>query len=325
VKKPRVGVIIFGLLCLTAGVAAAIFVGMKRGIPFVTEREQWTIGIYRGNSPFSFTNPLNWINPILRAEDVTDVPAKFVADPFLVKEEKSWNLFFEVYNLDTKQGDLALASSTNTWFWDYQQVILDEPFHLSYPYVFEWENEHYLIPESFEDNSVRLYKADEYPLKWSFVTRLVEGKDYVDNSIVYFNNNWWLFSATTNNEDLYLFYADNLEGPWTEHPLSPIVKGNKHIARPSGRLLVYDGHLYRYTMDIDPPVGTHQVMAIEITEISPTSYAEKLVSSVPVLQASGRGWNEQAMHQLDPIQLSENEWIASVDGFGNYLLFGWDH
>jgi hypothetical protein len=66
-------------------------------------------------------------------------------------------------------------------------------------------------------------------------------------------------------------------------------------------------------------------MAIEITEISPTSYAEKLVSSVPVLQASGRGWNQQAMHQLDPIQLSENEWIASVDGFGNYLLFGWDH
>jgi hypothetical protein len=41
--------------------------------------------------------------------------------------------------------------------------------------------------------------------------------------------------------------------------------------------------------------------------------------------ADGSGWNQQAMHQLDPVQVKPDQWIASVDGFGEYLLFGWQY
>ena len=313
------------LFCLSLGFVGGIVIGIKRGIPFVTQREQWTIGIYRSNSPFHFNELQGWMNPLFRAEDVTDVSAKFVADPFLIKEGETWNLFFEVYDNDTKQGDLAVATSKNTWTWHYEKVIIDELFHLSYPYVFTSEGEYYLIPESFEDNSIRLYKADVFPTKWSYIKTLVKGRDYVDNSIAFYNNKWWLFSSVTSNDKLYLHYADSLTGPWQEHPQSPIVVNDVHKARPSGRMLVYDGKLYRFTMDIDPPIGTHQVMAYEITEITPTSYSEKLAQEAPVVQASGSGWNGQAMHQLDPVQVSENSWIASVDGFGKYWIFGWQY
>jgi hypothetical protein len=170
-----------------------------------------------------------------------------------------------------------------------------------------------------------MYKADEFPTEWSFVKTLVEGRDYVDNSIVFYNNTWWLFSSVTSNDKLYLHYADSLEGPWKEHPMSPIVVDNVHKARPSGRLLAYDGKLYRFTMDVDPPSGTHQVMAYEITDISPTSYSEKLAQEEPVVMPSGSGWNRDAMHQLDPVQVNENSWVASVDGFGKYWIFGWEY
>jgi hypothetical protein len=313
------------IVFLIIGSAGGIVVGMKRGIPFVTQKEQWTIGIYRGNSPFSFDSPLNWFNPVLKAEDVTDVSAKFVADPFLVKDDNIWNLFFEVYNNETQQGDLAVATSKNTWTWKYERLILDEPFHLSYPYVFQWDDTYYLIPESFEDNSIRLYKAVDFPTQWSFVTRLVEGRDYVDNSIVNYNNRWWLFASVTSNDTLYLFYADELTGPWTEHPASPIVTDNVHKARPSGRLIVFEDKLYRYTMDINPPIGTHQVMAYEITEITPDTYAEVLVKTDPVLQASGNGWRAQAMHQIDPVEIRPGSWIAAVDGFGKYTIIGFEY
>jgi len=313
------------LFCLSLGFAGGVVVGMKRGIPFVTQREQWTIGIYRSDSPFHFNTLQGWINPLFRAEDVTDVPAKFVADPFLVKEGDTWYLFFEVYNLDTQQGDLAVATSKNTWTWKYEKLILDEPFHLSYPYVFKSGDDYYLIPESYEDNSIRLYKADDFPTSWSYVKTLVEGRDYVDNSIIFYNNKWWLFSSVTSNDKLYLHYADSLTGPWQEHPQSPIVVDDVHKARPSGRLLVYDGKLYRFTMDVNPPVGTHQVMAYEITEITPTSYAEQLAQEAPVVKPSGSGWNRDAMHQLDPVQVDEDSWIASVDGFGKYWILGWDY
>ena len=324
-KKPFIRTATLATVCLLIGLLGGIYIGMKRGIPFVTQREQWTIGIYRSDSPFNFNALQGWINPLFRAEDVTDVPAKFVADPFLVKEDKTWNLFFEVYNNETKQGDLAVATSANTWTWKYQKVIIDEPFHLSYPYVFLSDGEYYLIPESFEDNSIRLYQADEFPTKWSYVKTLVEGRDYVDNSIIYYNNKWWLFSSVTTNDQLYLHYADSLTGPWKEHPQSPIVVDDVHKSRPSGRLLIYEGKLYRFTMDIDPPVGTHQVMAYEITDITPESYSEKLAQEEPILQASGSGWNAQAMHQLDPVQIDSDSWVASVDGFGEYWLFGWKY
>lgn len=319
IKKPLLLIII---ICLFFAFVAGWYVWKRRGIPFVSQREQWTIGIYRSDTPFHFNELQRWINPLFRAENVTDVSAKFVADPFLVKDEETWLLFFEVYNNETKQGDLAVATSKNTWLWDYQQVIIDEPFHLSYPYVFKSDGKYYLIPESFEDNSIRLYKADDFPVKWSYVKTLIDGRDYVDNSIVFYNGKWWLFSSVTSNDTLYLHYADSLMGPWREHPQSPIVTGDVHKSRPSGRLLIYDGKLYRFTMDIDPPVGTHQVMAYEITEITTEAYSERLAQEAPVLMPSGSGWNRDAMHQLDPVQVDDDSWIASVDGFGEYLIFG---
>lgn len=145
----------------------------------------------------------------------------------------------------------------------------------------------------------------------------------MDNSIVFYNDKWWIFSSVTSNDTLDLHYADSLTGPWKEHPQSPIVVGDIHKSRPSGRVVVYDGQLYRFTMNIDPPVGTHQVMAYEIIEIIPTHYSERLAQTAPVLMAGGSGWNAQAMHQLDPVQMDENSWIASVDGFGDYWLFSW--
>jgi hypothetical protein len=321
--KRRLFILLVTLCIFLVGFVAGLFVGSKRGIPFVAQ--QWSIGIYRGKTPFSFDNPLNLFNPVLKAEHVTDVSAKFVADPFLIREGKTWYLFFEVYNNETQQGDLAVATSTNTWIWDYKQVILDEPFHLSFPYVFKWENDYYLIPESYETNSIRLYKADDFPFEWSLVTTLIDGRDYVDNSVVHFNGKWWLFASVTTNDTLYLFHSENLLGPWVEHPASPIVEGNVHKARPSGRILVYESRLYRYTMDINPPFGTHQVMAYEITDITSTNYSEKLAQEDPILKASGFGWNSRGMHHIDPVQVKPNLWVAAVDGFGEYLIFGLDY
>jgi hypothetical protein len=323
-KRNRIKILLLLLICLFLGFVAGTYVGMKRGIPFVSQREQWTIGIYRSDNPFHFNKLQNWINPLFRAEDVTDVHAKFVADPFLVREDEIWYLFFEVYNNETQQGDLAVATSKNTWTWNYEQVILDESFHLSYPYVFKWDGDYYLIPESFEANSIRLYKASEFPYNWEYVATIIEGKDFIDNSIAYYNEKWWLFTSQTGNSILRLYYADDLLGPWVEHPKSPIVKDNANIARPGGRVLIFEDRIYRFTQDSDPSYG-NKLWAFEITDLTPTSYIEELAKKEPVLIASGKGWNGQAMHQLDPVQVDTDSWIAAVDGFGEYWIFGWQY
>jgi hypothetical protein len=54
----------------------------------------WSIGIYRGPSPLELAPPAGVRNPVLTADDVDDVPAAFLADPFLVRAHGGWNMFF---------------------------------------------------------------------------------------------------------------------------------------------------------------------------------------------------------------------------------------
>ena len=153
------------ILCLAIALLAGAYVSRK-GIPFFHEVRRWSIGIYVGESPVSLSPSEGVANPVLTARHVTDVSAEFVADPFMVKEDSTWYMFFEVMNNATGQGDIGLAVSADTKKWDYKQIVLDEPFHLSYPYVFKWKDEYYLIPESGAANSVRLYRAIAFPTKW---------------------------------------------------------------------------------------------------------------------------------------------------------------
>ena len=105
----------------------------------------------------------------------------------------------------------------------------------------------------------------------------------------------------------------NFFGPWREHPANPIVSGNKHNARPAGRVLTFDGKLIRFSQDCVPAYGT-QVRAFEILELTTTSYVEEEVQCSPVLVASGVGWNAAGMHHVDAHLCEDGSWIACVDG-----------
>jgi hypothetical protein len=63
------------------------------------------------------------------------------------------------------------------------------------------------------------------------------------------------------------------------------------------------------------PTYGRAVRAFRITEISPTIYTEKLVET-PLVQASGTGWNSQAMHHVDAQQTATGQWFAVVDALG---------
>ena len=280
---------------------------------------EWSIGIYEGASPLHLQPTSCTTNPVLTSQDVLGITADFVADPFLLHEGGSWYLFFELFNSATIQGDIGYAISNNGLDWTYQGVVLDEPFHLSYPYIFQSEGEYYLVPETYQTNSIRLYRAVNYPTEWEFVTTLVSGRPYVDPSPFYYNGGWWMYASDPGNETLYLFFADDLAGPWFEHPDSPVVAGDANIARPGGRVLQFDNRLLRITQDDTPSYG-NQVRAFEVTLLSRNNYAEFEVPESPLLSASGYGWNEYGMHHLDPLLLASGTWFAVADGFGDPQL-----
>jgi len=273
----------------------------------------WSIGIYSGSNPFELTDADAARNPVLTGRDVTDIDARFLADPFLILEDDQSTMFFEVMNRNTDKGEIGYATSKNNIDWTYGKIIINEKFHLSYPYVFKWKDNYYLIPESHQDFSLRLYVASSFPEKWDYVGDIMGGQKFVDASFFQYRGKWWLLSSPSGSAMLNIYYSDNLQSGWTPHARNPVVKFNKHTARPAGRVLVHEDRVYRFAQDDEPSYGI-QVFAFEITELSEDKYADRMVAEDPVLTLSGKGWNAAGMHHIDVQRLKDGRWIAAVDG-----------
>lgn len=275
----------------------------------------WSIGIYTGDSPLVLRAPSDVKNPVLTRDDVSDVLATFVADPFMLHARDMWFMFFEVMNWRANKGEIGLATSADGLTWRYERIVLAEAFHLSYPYIFEWMNEYYMIPESYQAGGIRLYKATDFPTDWAYVGTLLNGPYLVDPSIVRHENAWWLFTETSRarrHDTLELYSSNELMGPWRPHPMNPIVAGNPSAARPAGRVIVDDGKVIRYAQSCVPEYGT-EVRAFELTVLTASSYQER--ETDPVLLPTGTGWNAHGMHHVDPHRHADRHWVACVDGW----------
>jgi hypothetical protein len=276
----------------------------------------WEIGIMNGSSPLEWKTDGESRNPVVTATDVTDIEAEFVADPFLICSKGVWHLFFEAFRKDRQLGEIGLAVSRDILSWEYQKIVLRESFHLSYPYVFEWGGSCYMIPETLGAEEIRLYQSQNFPVEWQFHCSLIPGC-LADPSIFRHADRWWMFACNTpfTHRTLHLYSAARLEGPWEEHPKSPIVENDAGIARPAGRVVAFNGRLVRFAQDCSKQYG-HRVWAFEITDLSRKSYTERLASAKPVIGGESKGrWRTSRMHHLDAHQDSGGGWFACVDGW----------
>ena len=279
----------------------------------VRQRKAWAIGIYTGADPLALERS---DTPVLTKRDASDVPADFVADPFVMRRDGGWFMFLEVLNRRRDVGEIGLATSDDGQAWRYRQIVLRESFHLSYPLVLEDSGEAYLVPETEAAGAIRLYQAARFPVRWTHAADLLTGRPFRDPTLFFHDGRWWMFTETGahwQEGQLRLYHAEQLMGPWQEHPESPVVEGDARIARPAGRVIEHDGGLIRFAQDCSCQYGK-RVYAVRITELSTRRYVEEPLLDRPVLEGSGAGWDGNRLHHIDLHQLDEGGWLAAVDG-----------
>jgi len=282
----------------------------------------WSIKVFKSKAALLEQPRENILkDPTLQASDVTDVPAEFVADPFIIYHALKYYMFFEILDKSLGKGVIGLATSKDGENWDYDQVVLKENFHLSYPYIIKHNNDFYMIPETSETSKVLLYKAKQFPYEWEITSTLLQG-NYVDASVFHHKNKWWML--TGKSKRLHLFYSEQLNECWIEHPKSPLISNNPHITRPGGRVIVEKDHIYRYTQDGKPTYGS-AVRVFKITTITEDEYQEEEVSLILSATNNAKEWNKDGMHSIDQLKISTSEWIVTVDGHRledkNYFLW----
>jgi hypothetical protein len=361
---------VFLLVSLFASAANANDVAItccagSNGNPWGDFEGQWSIGMLVGKDPFHLSPPIETVdgdgsqvcsrNPIIRCADITDHPISFVADPFLFfpnGTDGPWYAFFEAKNwesnLNRRRGQIGTAVSYDKGAnWKYLQIVLAEGFHLSYPFVFEYEGTIYMSPQG---KSFSLYKCVSFPTKWEHFQVMHPRRNLNDNSLVHYDNRWWLFAlheqeAVFKTLWLHILYADSPLGPWHDHPqncwyetiagnetircagkdvTTPLKKGSlrRHSGiRNGGRPIVHDGNLYRMVQNSLKAYGDHMDMYRIANLTIDGPFVEHVVPEFNAylrLPQHVETWNRYRYHHVDIHEIVEKDgtssWVALTDG-----------
>jgi hypothetical protein len=207
------------------------------------------------------------------------------ADPFVVFRDSLYYIFFEECPLKPKKGRISVIVMDEAGKYTEPTRIIDRPYHLSYPFIFEWEGNLYLIPESSENKSVELYKCRSFPFDWEFQKNLIPDHEIVDSTLLHRNGRWWLFASMRENDgypnwdELYLFHADTpISDQWIPHPMNPVISDVTR-ARPAGRIIEVSGECYRPSQDCSRRYG-YGTRINRIITLSETEYLEEEVGFI---------------------------------------------
>ncbi|RKN85668.1 hypothetical protein [Paenibacillus ginsengarvi] len=209
---------------------------------------------------------------------------RFYADPFILMKNGRNYVFFEDYINSLGRGVISYIEfepENNTY--SEPKVVLETPYHLSYPFLFEWQDQIYMIPESSGNKTIELYRATQFPVEWTLEKVIMNNIKAVDTTIVEYNHKFWLFANIASKgastlDELHLFYSDSPLGEWKPHPMNPIVSdaGN---ARPAGNLLKKDGKLIRPSQNCLINYG-YSIIFNEVEILNEHYYKEKPISEI---------------------------------------------
>jgi hypothetical protein len=203
---------------------------------------------------------------------------RFWADPFPIEYAGRYYVFFEEYLYKTRRGHISVFPLTEEGGIGTAQVALQTPHHLSYPNVFAWRGEVYMLPEAADSGRVQLYRCAEFPSRWEAAGVPLEATAGADPTIAKIGDRWWLFLTLARpgtdswDDELHLYFAETPLGPWTPHPRNPI-KSDVRGARPAGRVFEYRGEFYRPAQVCAPRYG-YGMTIHRITRIDERAFEE---------------------------------------------------
>ncbi len=207
-----------------------------------------------------------------------------LADPFGVVRDDRIQILCESFGYRSGKGHICALAYSNRRFTTQPEPAIELPVHLSYPFLVEEAGQIYCIPEACGAGEVALFRAVDFPRKWSKVAVLVEHFGGVDPTVFRHDGRWWLMCTEKGRDadvKLWIWHASDLLGPWAAHARNP-VKTDVRTARPGGVPFVHEGVLYRPAQDCSKRYGWRIVIQ-RVTTLTPSEFAEEPVA---VLEAS---------------------------------------
>lgn len=207
----------------------------------------------------------------------------YLADPFPVRHNGQDFIFVEEYLYSKNRGCISVVTVNRNGAVGKTQAVLEEPHHLSYPFVFEHDGQIWMIPESGEARNVCLYRAVDFPYRWTREAFLIEGIEAYDATLLRHNGRFWFFVClrlwkSTSWDALSLYQSDSLTGSWTPHPSNPVLF-DAILSRPAGAVFRKGKLSLRPVQDCSRGYGC-AVSLCRLDALGETEFAQTLVGRI---------------------------------------------
>ena len=219
-----------------------------------------------------------------RSQRIPNPKNRFLADPFVIKRNGYHFCFVEDLDYISNKGSISAYKITPSGY-EALGVVLEEDFHLSFPFIFEYENEIFMCPETHEKKEIRLYKCIDFPSKWEFHTTLMKNVSAADTIIFKHKDRWWLLTnfdqscVSDHHCQLHAFSSNNpMSDEWIAHENNPVIF-DPMIAR-NGGMITSDNEIYRVFQRQGFDMYGEASGIARITTLSPTEYVEEIYSTI---------------------------------------------
>ncbi|MGH6737165.1 MAG: glucosamine inositolphosphorylceramide transferase family protein [Methyloceanibacter sp.] len=242
------------------------------------EAPRWQVAWRHGGSAHAHdTLDIAW-------RDFTRLPddaARYYADPFVLMRGNIAHVFCEEVPFATGKGVISHFTIDTAGRASTPRPVLERPYHLSYPFVFERDGHVWMIPETSANRTVELYRAERFPDRWVKEAVLLDRVLADDATLVEHGGRLWMFAGVrdwqaSSWEALGLFHADTLFGPWHAHPGNPVLL-DPAASRPAGALFMHQGRLIRPAQDCRARYGAGLAFA-RIDRLDEEGFAQEVVA-----------------------------------------------
>ncbi len=264
------------------------------------KKKNWKIAIKVGSGEFQCIN---------------QPKGSFWADPFVILEKGRFFVFFEELIRETNLGQISVVEIEGFNILK-KRVVLNKDYHLSFPNVFKFNEDYFMMPESSQGNHLSIYRAEHFPYKWKRYKTLFNNVKLLDAIWIYHSGFYWLFANRIesfeydNNERLYLYYSDNLlSDNWISHPQNPIVVDASR-ARNAGNIFTKGGSLFRPSQNCFESYGSRVNINL-IKKLNVYEYEEECVEIMSLPNGYVGMHTYNFMGEYGVIDLLQNEFTES--------------
>jgi hypothetical protein len=232
----------------------------------------------------------------------------FYADPFPLFWQGRDYMFFEDLDHKIQKGIISVVEFDASGRPGPVIPVLEEPWHLSYPFLIESDGEIWMIPEASQSGEITVYRARNFPRDWERHTALVTDIEAADATIISHGGKMWMFAVVRQaiggySDTLAIWTSGQLFGTWSPLQNNPVLVDDR-TARPAGAFVMRGGQLMRPVQDCRNGYGAALSLA-RVTRLDESGFEQVIETHL----APGRAWPGRKLHTLN-----SNGRLEAIDG-----------